>query len=73
MNLFAKKIWPDSFGMTERILKSFTLLCIFIHGNTFCQDTIMLKEVDVVSKKIELSAIGKKIQVMDSSIKQQFI
>lgn len=36
------------------------------------QDTVALKEVDVVAKKITLSQIGKKTETIDSTLQQQF-
>ncbi|MBA3665609.1 MAG: TonB-dependent receptor [Bacteroidetes bacterium] len=37
------------------------------------QDTIALKEVDVTARRLDLSAIGKKTQAIDSTTKQQFV
>lgn len=53
-------------------------LFFIIGGVTFypkpvlAQDTLALKEVDIIAKKITLSKIGKKTEDIDSTIKQQF-
>lgn len=47
-------------------------MIIFCPTNLNGQDTVALKEVDVVATKIRISEIGKKTEVIDSTIKQQF-
>ncbi len=61
------------------LYKQFAYQLFFIIGAIlFCstkvvaQDTIALKEVDVVAKKIIVSQIGKKTEAVDSTLKQQF-
>jgi vitamin B12 transporter len=59
--------------------KCYTYRLFFIIGTiVFCptffvgQDTVALREVDVIATKIKISEIGKKIEVIDSTLKQQF-
>jgi vitamin B12 transporter len=50
-----------------------TLLLVLINFFASSQITSTLQAVDVVAEKIDLSKHGKKRQVIDSSIKQQFL
>ena len=48
------------------------MLCFFARNEFYAQDTVSLKGVEVIAKKMDLSQIGKKIEQLDSTIKQQF-
>ncbi|MBA2613453.1 MAG: TonB-dependent receptor [Bacteroidetes bacterium] len=54
------------------IIKALVFTCILTGHISFAQDTVSLKGVEVIAKKMELSQIGKKIEKIDSTIKQQF-
>ena len=54
------------------IIKLFVFLCIISPNYFIAQDTVSLKGVEVIAKKIEVSQIGKKTEQIDSTIKQQF-
>jgi vitamin B12 transporter len=41
-------------------------------SNSHGQDTVSLKEIDITAPRHDLSAIGKKIQVIDSNVRSQF-
>ena len=48
-------------------------MLIYFPFQFYCQDTLLLKEVDVTAQKITLSGIGKKTAKLDSNVRQQFI
>jgi iron complex outermembrane receptor protein len=54
------------------IIKPILLLCIGSTNYLIAQDTVSLKGVEVIAKKIQLSQIGKQTEQIDSTIKQQF-
>lgn len=54
------------------IIKPILVLCLFCANSLIAQDTVSLKSVEVVAKKMDLSQIGKKTEKIDSTIKQQF-
>jgi vitamin B12 transporter len=61
-----------AYGMTY-LDKVFLLLCFFVPGSNFGQtDTVLLNGVEVNAKKTDLSAIGKKRETIDSTLKEQF-
>ncbi|MDX2174562.1 MAG: TonB-dependent receptor [Bacteroidota bacterium] len=45
---------------------------MFFSNSLIAQDTVALGEVDIVATKIKISEIGKKTDVVDSTLKQQF-
>ena len=54
------------------IINPILLLFFFCTNSLIAQDTVSLKSVEVVAKKMDLSQIGKKTAKIDSTIKQQF-
>lgn len=49
------------------------LLCLFWTAESLAQqDTVALKDVEISARKTELSQIGKKTEVLDSTVKDQF-
>jgi iron complex outermembrane receptor protein len=48
-------------------------LCVFVSGKFLAQDTLALGQVDVLSRKVVLSSLGKRTDQPDSNVKQQFI
>jgi iron complex outermembrane receptor protein len=48
-------------------------LCFLIAGKFLAQDTLALSQVDVMSRKVTLSSLGKRTDQPDSNVKQQFV
>jgi len=48
------------------------LFCIFAGSTGYAQDTVSLNSVEISAKKNSLAQIGKKTEVLDSTIKEQF-
>jgi vitamin B12 transporter len=53
-------------------VKVLSVFCLFISNRNYGQDTVSLNNVEVSSKKIRLSQIGKKTEMVDSTLKEQF-
>ncbi len=60
-----------SCGFKNRVNLSL-LLGFLLTGKMLAQDTIALKNIDIIAKKYELSQLGKKSETIDSISKQQF-
>jgi vitamin B12 transporter len=53
-------------------VKPLVFCCCFLFATVFAQDTVLLKNVEISARKIELSQIGKKTMKIDSIVKEQF-
>ena len=61
----------DACGLSY-LIKPLLLLCTFFPHRIWSQDTVALQNVEITAKKNNLAQIGKKTEVIDSTIKEQF-
>lgn len=54
------------------LFKPLVIICLVFSDRSFAQDTISLTSVEVITKHVALSGIGKKREFLDSAMKQQF-
>lgn len=54
------------------LIKPLLLLCTFFPARILSQDTVALQNVEITAKKNNLAQVGKKTEVIDSTIKEQF-